>query len=665
MADRPELPTFEGDEPNFGTNLYSWLDASIDATGGAIKAAAPIRLFDAKGDLMVGTAADTASRLAVGSNGQVLKANSATSTGLEWAAEAGGGSGIPASTVDAKGDLIVGTANDTVDNLAVGTNGYVLKANSATATGLQWAAESGGGGSSAEGIKYIKADYGAIMDGSSHTIASVYTTVAAAKLANPTWAAVDDAPATALLTTDQCDWAALQAAFYDLEAWSKLMIDAGTAMINKELHFPVTMPLDTPTHIAALGKVIEGVSREESIIEQMTDNTRIIKDDCSDLKHSTVMRNFWLRYTNQQTNASHPNSIGIALYNDASAGGFGGPGNRYWSRWEQIRISGATEGIATAGSVGAFPWGCQFDDILMNQIAHTAVRLTPTSGGGIPTVTFTNIQVHEDPVTPTGACFNIVATNAIFINPDVEGWLEWVFYHQGGSDCTVIGGNIEHWLHTTDYSGVVFEANGVFNWIGGGVASDAHTNYSRMFLVASGGTLHVSDFTLIHNNWVSGPSDFVIVNDSTSKAYLENIRFQPGNGGSHGNQSAFPCQASEATTRSYVQTVNEWRRPPVSPAAGTTGAALATGGTIATSVTVAGNVTAWLEVTRVAPAATVTGAILAAGQGTIRVVNESANLITFAAEATSLVLGGTAVTVPAGMSRAFDWHGTRWVPQAI
>jgi len=49
----------------------------------------------------------------------------------------------PGSThtvIDAKGDLLVGIANDTLDRLAVGTNGYFLKANSSTTTGLSWSA---------------------------------------------------------------------------------------------------------------------------------------------------------------------------------------------------------------------------------------------------------------------------------------------------------------------------------------------------------------------------------------------------------------------------------------------------------------------------------------------------------------------------------------------
>jgi hypothetical protein len=46
---------------------------------------------------------------------------------------------IARSLFDAKGDLLVATAADTPGKLALGTNGYFLKANSSTATGLEWA----------------------------------------------------------------------------------------------------------------------------------------------------------------------------------------------------------------------------------------------------------------------------------------------------------------------------------------------------------------------------------------------------------------------------------------------------------------------------------------------------------------------------------------------
>lgn len=50
---------------------------------------------------------------------------------------------IPASTIAAKGDLLVGLTNDSVGVLSVGTNGYLLSASSGAASGLAWTAASG------------------------------------------------------------------------------------------------------------------------------------------------------------------------------------------------------------------------------------------------------------------------------------------------------------------------------------------------------------------------------------------------------------------------------------------------------------------------------------------------------------------------------------------
>jgi hypothetical protein len=65
-------------------------------------------------------------------------------TGSAWA-EADT-SGILPSEFTAKGDLLAGTGNATFDNLPVGTNGQILVANSLTTTGLEWASPAAGGG---------------------------------------------------------------------------------------------------------------------------------------------------------------------------------------------------------------------------------------------------------------------------------------------------------------------------------------------------------------------------------------------------------------------------------------------------------------------------------------------------------------------------------------
>jgi hypothetical protein len=65
--------------------------ASVKSAYDLAAGAVPASIVDAKGDLIAGTAADTAARLAVGTNGQVLTADSTASTGLKWATPAGGG----------------------------------------------------------------------------------------------------------------------------------------------------------------------------------------------------------------------------------------------------------------------------------------------------------------------------------------------------------------------------------------------------------------------------------------------------------------------------------------------------------------------------------------------------------------------------------------------
>lgn len=80
-----------------------------------------------------------------GTTGQVLAKASATDLDFSWVAQ-DDSNAIQNAIVDAKGDLIGATAADTPARLAVGTNGQVLTADSTAATGLAWATPSSGGG---------------------------------------------------------------------------------------------------------------------------------------------------------------------------------------------------------------------------------------------------------------------------------------------------------------------------------------------------------------------------------------------------------------------------------------------------------------------------------------------------------------------------------------
>lgn len=127
-------------------NDYSWVTPEIgDIT--AVVASSPLTGGGTTGSVTIGIQdASTSVKGAVQLSDSTSTTSSvlaATPTAVKSAYDLANGA-IAKSLVDAKGDLIAATANDTVARLAVGTDGQVLTADSTTSTGMKWAA----GGSS-------------------------------------------------------------------------------------------------------------------------------------------------------------------------------------------------------------------------------------------------------------------------------------------------------------------------------------------------------------------------------------------------------------------------------------------------------------------------------------------------------------------------------------
>lgn len=100
----------------------------------------------------VSTAQAAADAVVAAGAASALSGHAADSTGIHGIADTAAlallADVIAKAIVDAKGDLIVATADGVVARLAVGTNGHVLTADDAESTGVKWAAGGGGGGSS-------------------------------------------------------------------------------------------------------------------------------------------------------------------------------------------------------------------------------------------------------------------------------------------------------------------------------------------------------------------------------------------------------------------------------------------------------------------------------------------------------------------------------------
>jgi hypothetical protein len=104
-----------------------------------------------------------------GTTGQILSKASNTDLDYTWVTT-DDANAIQNAIVDAKGDLIAASANDTPARLAVGNNGETLVADSSTSTGLRWQGDYAAGKN-----KIINGDFGVWQRGTTFNSASSNT----------------------------------------------------------------------------------------------------------------------------------------------------------------------------------------------------------------------------------------------------------------------------------------------------------------------------------------------------------------------------------------------------------------------------------------------------------------------------------------------------------
>ncbi len=272
--------------------------------------------------LVIGTDVQAYSSVLTATTASFLTADETKLDAIEASADVTDATNVDAagavmeSDVDAKGDILAATADNTVSRLAVGTNDQVLTADSGEATGVKWADPAGGGAFEADVDTQITPSTSIVLDHASNNEVGLnlaYTTNKAA--GNDTGLVVNQ--------TDTASPGTSYLADFQVGGNSKLSIDnygyirlANIAILYADQDF-VFRPTNSSNNVYSLGSTVFGMSSALPVSWSATIDGRAAKD-------LTILRD--AANTLAQRNSTNAQTYNIYnTYTDASnyeRGGF-------------------------------------------------------------------------------------------------------------------------------------------------------------------------------------------------------------------------------------------------------------------------------------------------------------------------------------------------------
>ncbi len=203
---------------------------NVDAAGAVMNSD-----LDTKGEILVGDGSGDPTALSVGTNGYILTADSSEATGLKWAANAGGGGGGIGNVVEDTTPQLGGNLDVQANEINTSTTNGNIKLNP-NGTGV---VEIKGDGSSADGTLQLNCSqnsHGVKIKSPAHSAGASYTLTLPVNVVNGQFLKTD--------TNGVLSWAAV-----DLTALSASNLTSGTV---PDARFPATLPAASAANLTSI-----------------------------------------------------------------------------------------------------------------------------------------------------------------------------------------------------------------------------------------------------------------------------------------------------------------------------------------------------------------------------------------------------------------------------